>query len=220
MRQSLLLIFATVLFSCNTQAPTKETPKDIIKKSIQFHDPKGIFNEFSARFNFESSFSWNDSIPEELIMDMDFRNYSLLYHNLDRKMKLDFKKDTCNTIEGSTNCNDFIWAYDFYLYIWGLPMKLADPGINIKDTLYSINQNGKNFKAIDIEYETEYYSFYFDSLYALNGFQFIKKDNPAKGEIIWLEGIIEHQGIKFPKKRYWYDLEKNLLGTNECIRIE
>ena len=220
MRIALFLFTIITLSSCQTPTNPPLTAEDIIQKSIKYHDPKGNFNELNARFYFESAFSWNDSIPEELVMDMDFKNYALVYRNLDREMELEYQKDTCFTHKGETSCRDFIWAYDFYLYIWGLPMKLSDPGIDVKDTVYSIHHKGKELKAIDIEYETEYYSFYFDSLYALNGFQFIKKDNPEKGEQIWLEGVIEHEGIKFPKKRVWYDLKNNLLGTNECVKTE
>lgn len=196
-----------------------ETAKSLIAKSIKHHDPHGNFNTLHAIFSFESTFDWNSS-PEELIITMDFENYALDYKNLDREMHLQFSKDTCLTIEGKTQCQDFSWVYNFYLYIWGLPMKLNDPGIQINDTVLDTKYKGNLYKTVEVEYPTEHFKFHFDSAFALRGFQFQKVDNPDKGEIIWLEGTLKHKGISFPKKRYWYDLKTGkLLGTNEVIKI-
>lgn len=52
-------------------------------------------------------------------------------------------------------------------------------------------------------------------------YKFYKDEPNQVGEIIYLEGIEEYQGMRIPANRTWYRTEKpEFLGTDKLIRIE
>jgi hypothetical protein len=127
MRNSdLIIILTTMLFSCNSKP---ETTAKIIERSINFHDPEKEWASLDATFNFNSSFSFNDSIPEEMNITMDILKNNFTYKNIDRKVEIQYSTDSCKLLSKNGSCDGYAWTKNFYTYIWGLPMKLKDPKV-------------------------------------------------------------------------------------------
>lgn len=213
-----LISIAFLNISCSNKP---KNAIELVNKSVAFHDPNNQWNNLDVLFEFKSSFSWNDSIPEQLLLGIDVPNYSLDYLNTDRKLHYIFTQDSCSTLLGSPSCSDFIWAYNFYIYMWGLPMKLNDPNTKIKQDFTMESINNKEAYAIEVNYENEDWRFFFDqNTYQLLGFTFIKKDGSNHGEKVIVSDLFEYNGIKFPKIRTFYKLDNNkYIGENEVVKI-
>lgn len=212
-------LLAASLTSCTIKDSKKNiSAEEIISNSINFHDPKSSWNSFKATMHFESSFSFNDSIPEDLELSFDNSEAYFNYLNHDRKVNLKYYPDTCIKLTENGDCNGYSWTYGFYPYIWGLPMKLKDPGIKPQKDFCKTVFNNNSVWEVKVHYEAENYWFYFSpSDFQLKGFKFIKNNNPNKGEIVILKGLKEFKGIQFPKHRTWLHLDSSLIGTNEFL---
>ena len=214
-----LVLLTILLFNCSQKRAL--TAEGILNKSISYHDPNGVWGQFKGTFHFESSFSWNDSIPEALIISIDVANDYLRYQNLDRESDYVFHKDECKTLKGSVKCEDQIWIKNFYTYTWGLPMKLKDPGTAIKDTLITREFNNVSCYVLSVDYENEKWNYYMDEeSFQLLGFDFIFK-NKKKGETIYLSSERKVGKMRLASKRVWTDYyDGTALGTNELKKFE
>jgi hypothetical protein len=220
MKTSLLhfLFILTTLMSCSN-VPTSS--QDIINRSIAFHDVNNNWKAFDQQLKFESRFSFNDSIPEELHLSFKTANNYFRYMNTDRKVDLEYFADSCISHTPEGNCNGYSWTSKFYPYIWGLPMKLRDPETQVQSNFKPTVFNGFKTWKIQVNYEAENFWFFFDQLdYQLRGFKFLKNDSSGKGEIIVLKDLVEVDGILLPKHRTWLHKDSSLIGTNELLEIE
>ncbi len=213
----LFIFLVAVLSSCNNKP---ETAVQIINKSIEFHDPQNEWNNFDATFYFESSFSFNDSIPEEMKITIDVPNNNFTYKNIDREVEIQYLSDSCNLISEKGNCQGYSWTKNFYTYTWGLPMKLKDPNIKPLSKWNLDTINNYPCYAVYVNYEAENFTYYIDQEdFQLRAFKFLKNDESGKGEIIHLEGLQEYNNLQFPEKRTWLQLNGDTIGTNKVMNI-
>jgi hypothetical protein len=122
------------------------------------------------------------------------------------------------------NCERGEMYRNYYTYLYGLPMKLRDPGTHIDPKVESRTFKGKEYLVLKASYDQEVGSdvwfFYFDpKTYAMEVYQFYKgePDGAGKdtGEYILLSGMEEVQGIMMPKTRAWYyNKDDKYLGTD------
>ena len=109
---------------------------------------------------------------------------------------------------------------DYYVYLYGLPMKLKDPGTQLEDKVYTKSLNGESFLCLKVTYDAavgkDSWYFYFDKkTYAMRHYQFYHDESKNDGEYILLSGEEIVQGIKMPKTRAWYTNQANAyLGTD------
>ncbi|MEM1357748.1 MAG: DUF6503 family protein, partial [Bacteroidota bacterium] len=114
---------------------------------------------------------------------------------------------------------------DYYTYLWGLPMKLKDPGTLLQPTVHKVWFADKELLELEVQYAPDtggdIWFFYFDpQTFALNGYAFYhKEDGPGTGEYILLEGEALVDNMLLPAVRHWYYTEDNLyLGTDKILK--
>lgn len=208
-----LLLSSFLLLACD-QNP--HSSREIVNKSIAFHDPGNNWKNFKGKLFFESRFSFNDSVPEALELTFDIANQFFRYKNIDRKVDIIYNKDVCELISENGSCDGYSLTSKFYPFIWGLPMKLNEPGVHPEKDFRKTTFNNLSAWEVEVRYTNENYWYYFDvNNYALVGFKFIKNDSSQKGEIVVLKDIDSLNEIKFPKHRTWLNLDSTLIGTNE-----
>ncbi len=116
-------------------------------------------------------------------------------------------------------------APNYYTYLYGLPMKLKDEGTNIDPKIEKKSFKGKEYLVLKVTYEetvgSDIWFFYFDpKTYAMEVYQFFKKDKPDSGEYILLTGMETINDIKMPKTRAWYyNKDDKYLGT-DILKVE
>lgn len=118
------------------------------------------------------------------------------------------------------NCKRTALLRNYYSYLYGLPMKLKDPGTIIDPVVQKRKFKGKSYLVLKVNYEQEVgkdsWYFYFDpESYAMEVYQFFKIEANNDGEYILLSGEESISGIKMPKTRAWYyNKEDKYLGTD------
>jgi len=109
---------------------------------------------------------------------------------------------------------------NYYTYLYGLPMKLKDPGTIIHNKTQKKTFKGKEYLVLKATYEKEVggdiWYFYFDpNTFAMEVYQFFRDESKPDGEYILLTGEEEISGIKMPKTRAWYyNYDDKYLGTD------
>ena len=203
--------FAFLLTSCGSPSLTS---KEIAKKCEAYHDTDGRWYDKVVELELESKSVFSNNNKEIIKLRIDNIANVFEYNNLFRRVHLEYRPETCIAQNDSSNCEDYDWAYRFYPYIWGMPAKFFDPGIQLKEAFEEEVINEIPVYVIHIEYENENWDYYINqNSFYLEGFKFVKKDGSG-GEIVFNEGSKNVNGTIMPITRTWYDLEMKLLGTD------
>lgn len=205
----------------------------ILNKSITYHDPNG---------------NW-DSFRGELLITMQTHNRPKRQTHLQWDFPREYFKSTVTQggvttqslwqkgrcthwYENSTsfsdaiaqkhrlNCATTTKMRNYYTYLYGLPMKLKDPGAQLDPKVLRRTLNGEPFLCLRVTYTEEVgkdtWYFYLDpESYQLRHYQFYHNESEGDGEYILLSGEEIIQGIKMPKTRAWYtNADDRYLGTD------
>ncbi len=208
----------------------------LVSKSIAYHDPDGIFLNKAIRLDFE------DEIPDaakraaSVLIDVSGQRFEMTRQSevtvagrIDPdtcEMTLDGKADVSDELkkEHRLSCERLKLMRNYYTYLWGLPMKLRDPGTNL-GAPFSDQFNDQEALAVKVTYEPDVggdiWYFYFDpSSYALIGYRFYRDEEKGDGEYIVLEGETQGAGLRLPKSRRWLTHQGDQwLGTDNLVKI-
>ncbi len=221
MRYSVTLILL-LLFSigCTEQpSETNLTGTEIIERSIDYHDPKGIWPKLKATFVIQ------DSLPA----GKDSRHYEFSLDNSQSKMVYRIQglnyivwSDSVKVFEGEIENERALRMRNYYTYLWRLTMKLTDPTTKIEQKEAKEELNGKSYLIVRVPYEKDIWYFYIEpETYRMAAYKFYQDEPAGKGEIVYLEGEKEFEGMKIPASRAWYRTEKaEFLGTDELLEIK
>lgn len=209
-------------FSAACSESNELTGDRLLEKSIEYHDPEGNWDSFSASLHLTTQ------APDKPTQNtrIDIRNeedYFAVYQEVEGvPIYKGIQKDSCfarvnNSSPASEDqvkkyglsCDDIKWARDFYTYLYGLPMKLKDPGTIVHKEVKDTTFNDQPYKVLKVNYEEEvgsdvWYFLFHPETYALKAYKFYHDESKNNGEFISLEEEELVQGIKIPKVRNWY----------------
>ncbi len=229
----LSIVLLGCLFIGNTYA---QSASAVLAKSITYHDPKGVWE--SGKFNLKLKESRPNGTFRETKIKLDNRQQSFALTQLrdGRKIYRYVKGDECqNQLDGSSDfsteeekqfrldCEYSPRMKDYYTYLYGLPMKLRDPGTILDDEAKLVDFDGRQLLQIRVTYQPEVgkdiWYFYFDpNTYALSGYRFYHDEQKNDGEYILISGEQQIGSLRLPKKREWYThKEEKFLGTDELV---
>ncbi|GAB2497320.1 DUF6503 family protein [Algoriphagus taiwanensis] len=213
-----LAVFA-LLTSCSFPVSFPTTGKEWIEASIRYHDPNGKWNSLRAGFLVE------DSLPP----GRDSRSYTFSLDNSKSQFIYRFKDlefevigDSLHVQKGEVDKERALRLRNYYTFLWGLPMKLMDPGTVIEDSVREEILQGKTYQVVRVPYEKDIWYFYLNpENYRMEAYKFYQDEPQGKGEIIYLEGEYDFSGMKIPKNRTWYRTEKpEFLGTDMLKSVD
>ncbi len=226
-----IFIGQTLLFS------QQITSEQLLEKTIAYHDPNGNWSSFSSNFKVTMTTpnqsprvsDININLPAEFFSvaanrDGNTQTYTVdnsnctLFHNTT-------KLDEATAKEKKMTCKRANMYKNYYMYLYGLPMKLKDKGTNINAKVDRKIFKGKDYLVLKASYDkavgSDVWYFYFDpETYAMEVYQFYKTDDkgnvkPDSGEYILLTDEETVSGIKMPKIRAWYyNKDDKYLGTD------
>ena len=217
-----MLPFLLCLISFKYLGGQELSAKQLLEKAINYHDPKGEWRQFKAHF-FVSSESPERSLRKSKI-ELDFLNS---YFNLEVEqdgntltsildkgdciLKLNGQEKISEADQNNyrLNCDRAVFYKNYYTYLYGLPMKLKDPGTLLDPEVRKKNIDGKEYWVLKVSYEKNvggdtWYFFFDQKTYALKQYQFYHDESKNDGEYILLEDELIVEGIKMPKNRSWY----------------
>ena len=206
---------------------------ELLERSINFHDPHKNWSSFKGMLQItmqtpEKSDRISEiviNLPEEYFKLIEKRDDYIMQHIMDKEEcfltlndRSDFSDEDAK--KHRLTCERTETMKNYYTYLYGLPMKLRDPGTIIHPGVSSKTFKGKKYLVLKASYEKEVggdvWYFYFDpKTYAMEIYQFYHDEAKNDGEYILLEGLYEVSGIKMPSIRTWY-YNKNdaYLGTD------
>lgn len=224
-------LFALMGFFLSAQ---QMTSKEILDLSIQYHDPMGNWDSFRDTLFIVQTTPDRPESARKIFID---KPSGIFAYNIQRGENLTtcyLTSDVCEyTWNGQTNIPDFIVSSqrltreraemyrNYYLYLYGLPMKLKDKGTVLHDsfeeTTFFDRQSYRLKVTYDAEVGTDTWYFYIDrKTYALVAYQFYHDESINDGEYILLQDEKTIQGIKMPQNRTWYtNKEHKLLGVDK-----
>ncbi|MBL7872645.1 MAG: hypothetical protein JNM78_13600 [Cyclobacteriaceae bacterium] len=208
----IVLLTLLMLF---TQCKKREfSAADILEKSIAYHDPTNKWPLLKAHMNFEE-IHMKDSVEvvrETQIWIDNSTGYFKINRGGDEIHGV--AMDSCFIEKGNSNCDQAKRMRNYYVYLWGLPMKLKDSGTLLKNEFIDTHWVGEPAYQVQVDYEEDTWYFYFNKVnFKLIGYSFVKKD--GSGENILLSDEVKVAGLKLPQKRSWYTLDTNkFLGTD------
>lgn len=205
--------------------------QQLLDKTIGYHDPSGVWSNFNGTLEVSMVMTDGQAREREIQINLPQEYFSVRAKTDTLITTYTLDKDKCETsikeippYSKRTPCETAQLYKNYYTYLYGLPMKLKDPGTIISE--YASNQNfkGKDYLMLRASYQKEVgsdiWQFYFDPItYAMEVYQFFKAnpggDGKNTGEYILLKDIKTINGIKFPKERAWYyNKDDGYLGTD------
>ncbi|MFV1448428.1 DUF6503 family protein [Maribacter sp. HS] len=198
------------------------TGTQLLERAIAYHDPENNWSSFKGKMLIEMENP--KSSPRSTVIEMKLPNnyfkstvkkdnYTIESEldNGECTLKLNGSTSIFPKIKDSLNisCDRAKMMKNYYTYLYGLPMKLKDPGTIIDDNVVNKTFKGKEYLVLKATYEKEVgndtWYFYFDpKTYAMEVYQFFHDESKNDGEYILLSEMITVNGIKIPKVRAWY----------------
>jgi hypothetical protein len=211
--------------------------KELLDKAIQYHDPNGNWERFNSALNVametpnspQRLSNIHINLPEEYFYIKAKRDTTTTEYTLNKDVCIialngETKISAENLKANNLSCDRANMYKNYYTYLYGLPMKLKDPGTNISETVQQKRFKGKEYLVLEAKYDeavgSDVWYFYFDpTTYAMEIYQFFKGDPNGKGkdtgEYILLTEEVTIQNIKMPKNRAWYyNKDDKYLGTD------
>lgn len=238
MRSFFVLTLWCLSFLCTAQ---NISAKQLLDNAITYHDPTGKWEYFNSSFTVEMT-TPNAALRRSHITI----NLKGEYFNVDAKRdtviktytmdkgacKMAYNGKLLDSLQAKTknmSCDRATLYKNYYTYLYGLPMKLKDPGANLSETVEKKSFKGKDYLVLKVTYDkavgSDVWYFYFNpNTYAMEVYQFFKTDKNGNekldsGEYILLTEEAIVQGIKMPKVRAWYyNKDNKYLGTDTLIR--
>ena len=232
----------TFLFISNTLFCFSQdiTSKQLLQNAINYHDSDGKWQSFNNEFTVvmttpnspkrTSNISIN--LPQEYFSVTATKDTVTTTYTLNKsKCKMSYNGkvlDSTQAKEKKMTCDRASLYKNYYSYLYGLPMKLTDPGTNLSDKVEEKTFKGKDYLVLKATYDeavgSDVWYFYFNQkTYAMEIYQFFKTDDngnekPDTGEYILLSEEAVVNGIKMPKVRAWYyNKDDKYLGTDTLI---
>lgn len=222
-----------------TPSPSSALPsaEELLAKSIAHHDPEGRFLTVSHRFFFDETRPEGPNRKTITLIDVPGERFEIVQNGKVQiagvvapgrcEMTLDGRSQLTEEEQEQyrLGCDRLQRIRKYYTYLWGLPMKLQDPGTRL-GAVEATTFEGREVHGLRVTYDEDVgkdtWIFYFDrTTGALVGYRFYHDENEGDGEYILLDGEVAAAGMRLPKSRTWYTHQGDrLLGTDTLLALE
>jgi len=229
------------MVSINLSYAQNINAEQLIKASVNYHDPNSNWKTFkdtlivkmttpkqTPRVSKVFINHLKNNFYLEVEKDGNVSSYSIAGNKCDLKLNGKSNFNESEAQKFNLNCNRGSMLKNYYTYLYGMPMKILDPGAIITNKVERKSFHGKDYLVIKVSYSpavgSDTWFFYFNpNTYALEAYQFFRNDNNGNlindtGEYILFEGETNINHIKVPKIRKWYDNKNNtFLGEDSLL---
>ncbi|MGI9552168.1 MAG: DUF6503 family protein [Aurantibacter sp.] len=231
----MLRFVSTLILSLifNSTAAQEIAGNELLEKAISYHDPNDNWKGFKGKLFITMETPNASNRVSEISMNLPAQYFKLLWQKDGDSVIQMVDRDSCSvSLNGSSKiseekirelrltCDRTRTMRDYYTYLYGLPMKLRDPGTIIDPQVQKRAFKDKEYLVLKVSYEEpvggDIWYFYFDpKTYALEVYQFFHDESKNDGEYILLSEEETVNGIKMPKIRAWYyNKDDKYLGTD------
>jgi hypothetical protein len=215
------------------------TAEELLSRSIAYHDPDGRWDR--GAFTITLGESRPDGSVRRTVVRLDNgRGRFEIERELGdgRRMEAAVVNDTVEVrLDGNAEITagdrerhrlspeQLLRTRNYYLYLYGLPMKLRDPGTRLAPEAKEASFQGKPAYELKVTYDegvgSDTWYFYLDrETFALTGYRFYHDETARDGEYIFLSGTTSGLGLNLPRERKWYrHQDDGYLGTDTIQSI-
>lgn len=249
MRWNLLVLsagLAAVFAACGGEPPAREAPvpevsaaEALVAKSITYHDPGGRWDTAEIALRIMESRPNGVTRTVEVGMapgrgamevsretDAAVVSFAVAGEEiLRRAVDADEGLDEEALAEHGLDAERVMWLRNYYLFVWGLPMKLRDPGTIVDPEPVEDSFNGQEALKVRVTYDPEvggdtWYFYFHPDTARMIGYRFYHDESANDGEYIHLDGEIESGGLRLPAKRSWFfHSNDEFLGEDEAVSL-
>jgi len=239
MKQKLILlclIFGVIPALISAQAPSAS---DILTASIEYHDPKGVWEKSPHHITLKESRPGGGDRSSQIMLDIAGEHVRIERQSDEHLLVQELIGDQItHTLDGRTDFDTAeirkhrisderaVTMKNYYLYLYGLPMKLKDPGTQISDQVMDESFNNIPAWKLKVTYEASvgddiWYFYFAKDDQRLVGYRFYHDESANDGEYITLEGEAKVGKLLLPKKRSWYmNKDDRFLGSDMIVHNE
>ncbi|MBD0779341.1 hypothetical protein HPE56_16200 [Maribacter sp. ANRC-HE7] len=234
------LLTMIVMVGLQTVTGQDLTSTQLLDKAIAYHDPNQLWNLFAGKLFITLQYADGKERQSEIEINLPKEYFKITtFREDDIVLELMVEKNDCSLkLNGETtisdedkktyrlSCEQALKTKDYYTYLYGLPMKLKDPGTIIDPKVETKTFRGKEYLVLKVNYEEgigkDTWYFYFDpTTYAMEVYQFYHDESKNDGEYILLSDVENVASIKIPKTRAWYtNSDDRLLGIDILTKAE
>ena len=203
----LLLLFP---FAEGTAQPL--TAEQVLGKALKYHDPKEEWRTFNHQLNFVSE----RPNGADRLSTVTINNNTGLFELMEDGNNMAILMDSCITIPTGKTCEQVKRIRNYYVYLWGLPMKLKDEGTALDPIVKEEKFEGVACYVLRVPYDQDVWFFFIDkSNFAMKAYMFLKDEPLREGELIYLDDEVRIGEMRIPKKRKWVTMpDQEVLGTD------
>ncbi|MEC7753077.1 DUF6503 family protein, partial [Roseivirga sp. UBA1976] len=232
-----IIVGILLLLSVGVVRAQEISGEELLKRAIQFHDPGNRWSTASVKLIIDmqapnrpvrrSEVSINNSKGSFYLRML--QRGQLLEWMVDGRDSTDFRVDflpPADSLQADslslTPERARRWR-NYYSYLYGLPMKLKDPGTRIDPTVLRTQFAGLETLQLKVSYDAQvgkdtWYFYFKPETYEMVGYRFYHNETANDGEYIVLEGMEIKNGLRIPKNRTWYtNADHTLLGTDYLV---
>lgn len=234
----ILSILVTLLLAHHTATAQDITGNALLDKAIDYHDPNKNWSTFNDTLFVTMKTPKQANRDSKIVINLPQEYFYISAKRDTIHTEFTVEKDACtirlNGVEdlseeqlnaNNLSCDRATMYKNYYTYLYGLPMKLKDPGTNVDDYVERKVFKEKEYLVLKVSYDktvgSDVWFFYFDpETYAMEIYQFFKTDDTGQlimdsGEYIILKETKTVNSIKMPKIRAWYyNKDDGYLGTD------
>lgn len=220
-------------------APDVSAAEALIARSIAYHDPAGLWDTAEIALRITESRPNGVARTVEVGMapgrgamevsretDAAVASFAvsgeeILWRSVDGNEEL----DEAALAEHGLDAERVMWLRNYYLFVWGLPMKLRDPGTVVDPEPAMESYNGQDALKVRVTYDAEvggdtWYFYFHPETARMIGYRFYHDESANDGEYIHLDGEIVSGGLRLPAKRSWYfHSNEEFLGEDEAVSL-
>ena len=162
-------IYSVIIFCfCVSMQAQEFKATELLNKSITYHDPKGVWKRFEGSF-FVTMESPNRPIRKSKI-ELDFMEsfFRLTVESEENELVSVLKDEECDLLyNGSSDfseevakknrltCERAMMYKDYYTYLYGLPMKLKNPGTILNPVVTEKEVAGVSCWVLKVTYDPD-----------------------------------------------------------------
>ncbi len=202
--------------------------------SQRYHDARGVWFKSRIRLTIEEARPDGSSRTSLVVIDNPGAAFELKTRRDNRQIvmsvfgdqtsasldgRLDFSKE--DAAKYGLTPDGVVRRRNYYTYLYGLPMKLSDPGAIVGIPVPIAKYEGRTYRKVRVTYDPkvggDVWDFFLDpKTNALSGYRFFHDEARGDGEFITLDGEIDcGSGIRIPKARSWFmHKDRKALGTD------
>ena len=219
--------------------PDVSAAEELIARSIAYHDPDGLWDRGEIALRIMESRPNGVTRTVEVGMapgsgamevrrETDGAGVSFAVSGdeiLRRAVDGNEELDEAALGEAGLDAERVMWLRNYYLFVWGLPMKLRDPGTIVDPEPVSEVYDGQDALKVRVTYDPEvggdtWYFYFHPETARMIGYRFYHDESANDGEYIHLEGEIVSGGLRLPAKRSWFfHSNDEYLGEDEAVSL-